>query len=65
VIERLRTRLARIWRGVRQASGDDAYERYLEHWRTHHAGERARPMDRKTFYATEQERKWSGVNRCC
>ena len=63
--ERLRMRLARIWRGLRQASGDDAYERYLEHWREHHAGAGARPMDRKTFYATEQERKWSGVNRCC
>ena len=65
MIERLRTRLMRLWRGVRQASGDDAYERYLEHWRTHHAGDGTTPMDRKTFYATKQQRKWSGVNRCC
>ncbi len=49
---------------VRHLSGDDAYERYLQHWRTHHAGEAA-PLDRKAFFRTEQDRKWSGIRRCC
>lgn len=56
--------LMELWRGLRQASGDDAYERYLAHWQTHHVGE-GPPLDRRTFYKTELERKWSGVKRCC
>ncbi len=49
---------------VRRVSGDDAYERYLQHWQTHHADE-AGPLDRKTFFRTEQDRKWKGIRRCC
>ena len=29
-----------VWRSVRQLSGDDAYERYLQHYAEHHAGYR-------------------------
>ena len=56
--------LARTWRGVREVSGDDAYERYLTHWRSQHAHEGA-PLDRKAFYQRHQEHKWGGPNRCC
>jgi uncharacterized short protein YbdD (DUF466 family) len=49
---------------VRHVSGDDAYERYLLHRQTHPADE-AGLMDRKTFFRTEQERKWNGIRRCC
>ncbi len=52
--------LAASW--LRALSGDDAYERYL----THHA--RAHPgpaLSRKDFYRQREERKWSGVSRCC
>lgn len=49
---------------VRHLSGDDAYERYLAHWQTHHVGE-GTPLDAKTFFKREQERKWNGVRRCC
>jgi uncharacterized short protein YbdD (DUF466 family) len=56
--------LRRLWRALRALSGDDAYERYLAHWRAHHAGEGA-PLDRRTFFKTEQERKWNGIRRCC
>jgi uncharacterized short protein YbdD (DUF466 family) len=54
-----------IWQGLRRMIGEDAYDRYLAHWRTHahHAGER--PLDRKAFYAQSLERKWNGVRRCC
>jgi len=58
-----RQQIRRLWSALRRVSGDDAYERYLVHWRTHHAG--AAPLDRKGFYVAEQERKWSGVRRCC
>ena len=48
----------------RALTGDDAYERYLAHWHTHHNGE-GMPLDRKAFFKAEQERKWNGVRRCC
>jgi uncharacterized short protein YbdD (DUF466 family) len=54
----------RLWQALRTLSGDDAYERYLAHWRAHHAGESG-PLDRKAFFRAEQERKWNGIKRCC
>lgn len=62
---RLMQWLKQIWGGVREASGDDAYERYLAHWRRHHAFEGGLPMDRQAFFKEEQKRKWEGVRRCC
>jgi uncharacterized short protein YbdD (DUF466 family) len=56
-------RLIRIWRIVRRLSGDDAYERYLEHHRAAHAG--VAPLDEREFWIERQGRKWSGVQRCC
>lgn len=56
-------RLQRIFATLRSLVGDDAYERYLIHQRRHHAAER--PLDRRAFYLAEQQRKWSGVKRCC
>ncbi len=53
------------WVGLREISGDDAYERYLSHWREHHAQEGCEPLTRKAFFKQELERKWSGVKRCC
>ena len=48
---------------MREVTGDDAYERYLERHR------RTLPdvpaITEKEFFASEQERKWSGINRCC
>ena len=47
---------------LRALSGDDAYERYL----THHARAHAGPaLSRRAFYAQREERKWSGISRCC
>lgn len=57
--------LQRLWNVVRRLSGDDAYERYLAHWREHHAGEGGQPLSRQVFFKAEQERKWNGVRRCC
>lgn len=57
------SRLLRIWRWLRSATGDDAYERYLEHHLQRHPGEPV--MGRARYYEESQRRKWSGVSRCC
>lgn len=56
--------LRRLWRNLRRATGDDAYERYLAHWRELH-GSDGKPLDRAAFFKREQQRKWNGVRRCC
>jgi uncharacterized short protein YbdD (DUF466 family) len=55
--------VAALWRGVREVSGDDAYERYRAHLAACHPGEP--PLTRRAFYDESQRRKWSGVSRCC
>lgn len=56
--------LARAWYALRTITGDDAYERYLAHQSRVHANER--PLDRRSFYVREQERRFSGgPTRCC
>ncbi len=63
-LRELRRALPRLWRVLRAASFDDAYERYCAHQRTHHP--RAPLPDRRAFCAEALRRKWSGgVNRCC
>jgi uncharacterized short protein YbdD (DUF466 family) len=54
----------RLWATLRELTGDDAYERYLAHWREHHAGD-GKPLERAAFCREEQARKWDGVRRCC
>jgi Uncharacterized small protein len=61
----IRAVVHRLWHGLRKITGDDAYERYLAHWRTHHADDGSTPLDRKAFYKAEQMRKWNGMRRCC
>ena len=56
---------SRAWSVLRELSGDDAYERYLAHWRAHHAARGRAPLDRAAFCREEQRRKWDGVRRCC
>jgi len=52
-----------LWGGLRSVCGDDAYERYLAHHAAHHLTEPR--LSRRAFYEAEQQRKWSGVSRCC
>ena len=53
----------RAWRMLRGLSGDDAYERYLEHARSHGA---CLLLDRRSFYVREQERRFNGgPTSCC
>lgn len=59
----LRDDLKKLWDLLREATGDDAYERYLErHRRTH---PELPALSAKAFYAQEQDRKWGSINRCC
>jgi uncharacterized short protein YbdD (DUF466 family) len=51
------------WRAMRALSGDDAYERYLEHQAAAHPDTPA--LSRREFYIDEQRRKWGTINRCC
>jgi uncharacterized short protein YbdD (DUF466 family) len=55
--------LWRAWQFARQLSGDDAYERYLEHARRMHPEQV--PMTRAEHYAFMQDQKWSRLSRCC
>ena len=53
-----------------QATGDDAYERYLEHCRTKHfdsndTHDEEEPLDRKTFHKDRLDKQWSQPRRCC
>lgn len=54
---------ARIfWRGLRQWSGDSAYETYLA------CAERQpakKPLSASEFYVEQLKRKYSRPNRCC
>ena len=63
-MSRIMPQLKRLRRLIRILTGEDTYERYLAHWRDHHGGDGV-PLDRKAFYKQQQERKWSGINRCC
>lgn len=52
-----------IWRFIRALSRDDAYTAYLRHHEKMHPD--TPPLSPREFYLREQERKWSGVSRCC
>ena len=59
----MKTQLLALWQLVRTLTRDDAYERYLHHHQCSHPG--TRPLDRRAFYLNEQQRKWTGISRCC
>ena len=57
--------LRHAWALLRELTGDDAYERYLAHWRSHPGSAGEAPLERAAFFRAEQKRKWDGVRRCC
>jgi len=58
-------KLRLLWQFVRRLSGDDAYERYLKHYATHHHSDNSPPLGKKAYFKHRMEAKWSGINRCC
>ena len=63
VLAQLQQSCASVWSVVRELSGDDAYERYLQHQALAHPHEQ--PLERAAFFKAEQHRKGEGVRRCC
>jgi len=62
--QRAAGRLARAaWTFLRQASGDDAYERYREHMLQAHPGSAV--MSRSAYYRFRMQQKWNRLTRCC
>ena len=55
--------LRRWWRGLRTLTGDDTYERYMQHQARAHPA--CPPLSRKAFFRQEQHRRWDKINRCC
>ncbi|GAB6140673.1 hypothetical protein JCM14076_14020 [Methylosoma difficile] len=58
-------KLQPAWQLLRQMSGDDAYERYLQHFAEHHQDEGSEPLSRKAYFKQQLDSKWNGINRCC
>lgn len=54
--------VARFWQGLREWSGDSAYDTYAKCAARDRA---ARLLSRKDFYVEQLQRKYSRVNRCC
>ncbi|MGH9845918.1 MAG: CstA-like transporter-associated (seleno)protein [Blastocatellia bacterium] len=65
MLEALKT----LWLGLRRVSGDDAYERYLEHRARCQASDPdhapGKTLSRAEYFKERLERKWDGVKRCC
>jgi uncharacterized short protein YbdD (DUF466 family) len=59
----MKQRLVDLWKVLRALATDDAYERYIVHHTQAHSGEPL--LSRRAFYLGEQQRKWTGVSRCC
>jgi uncharacterized short protein YbdD (DUF466 family) len=59
----VRKHLGVLRRALRSLVGEDAYRRYLRHASAQHPG--LPLMSRRDFYRDAEQRKWSGVSRCC
>lgn len=53
----------RLWRGLREWSGDAAYERYLR--TTRRKSTSCVILTRESFYVEQLDRRYSRPNRCC
>jgi uncharacterized short protein YbdD (DUF466 family) len=54
--------IARFWQGLREWSGDAAYEKYLQCASRH--GSKP-PLSPTEFYLSQLNQKYSRPNRCC
>lgn len=61
----MKQKLLQFWKAVRRLSGDDAYEQYLQHYAEHHAQAGKAPLSRQAFFKQWQDKKWTGIKRCC
>jgi uncharacterized short protein YbdD (DUF466 family) len=59
---KLKQGLRSVWQGLREWSGDAAYETYVQ-CTTRRAGNA--PLTREEFYVDQLKRKYSRPSRCC
>jgi uncharacterized short protein YbdD (DUF466 family) len=59
----LRKQIGALRRVLLPLVSEDAYRRYLRHAAAVHPGSPL--MSRRDFYREAEQRKWSGVSRCC
>lgn len=62
--------MRRLWWGLRQASGDAAYENYLRRAKqdaghSHCRDAAGNAASRRDFYLDSLRRRYSGISRCC
>ncbi len=58
--------LQKVWRYLRELTGDAAYENYLKYCAANESNSNPRKtMTRAEFYNDAQRRKYSTINRCC
>jgi uncharacterized short protein YbdD (DUF466 family) len=62
ILGQLKTALRAVWTGLRQWSGDAAYERYLDRALRHGTGQ---PLSEAEFYVEQLNQRYSRPNRCC
>jgi uncharacterized short protein YbdD (DUF466 family) len=62
ILRRVKISLQHFWMGLRQWSGDAAYDRYVECTTRHGAG---KPLSEADFYVEQLNRRYSRPNRCC
>lgn len=62
ILRFIKIAVASFWRGLREWSGDAAYERYVEC--ITRAGGKTR-LTEAEFYVEQLNRKYSRPNRCC
>jgi hypothetical protein len=61
-LHRMKVSVRDFWLGLRQWSGDAAYERYLECAVRRGAG---KTLSESEFYVEQLDRRYSRPNRCC
>jgi len=62
ILGRLKAAAVSFWRGLREWSGDAAYERYRQ-YAAHRGLEN--PLSPTEFYVEQLNRKYSRPSRCC
>ena len=62
ILATLQMIITKLWQGLREWSGDAAYERYAACAARAHEG---RVLTREEFYVQQLQRKYSRVSRCC
>jgi uncharacterized short protein YbdD (DUF466 family) len=62
LLVRMKAVLRVLWTGLRQWSGDAAYERYLECALRHGAD---KTLSESEFYVEQLNQRYSRPNRCC